>query len=252
MLLTYTKIFLLTLIGLAMHLPAYQQVFIAPEIYHVERTRHSGSNQPGWMGGGRIGYERIKRYGFYLGADGFYARGKLHGKTADKKHLRSHFTDSSIEGRWGYTFKQKCGYQFSLTPFIGGGYAIEKNNFLHPSPLRIHSKIKLSYTCAGFLSSMQWNPEWMFGINFKVKFMFDGRNHVSHDSDYDDAKMLIKNEQQYRLELPVTYQYCECYSLGVVPFYEFRHYGKQANYPFDFVETRLKIFGLMLRMNYSF
>jgi hypothetical protein len=226
------------------------QLYIGPEFYYIQRSRKGGTRQSGGLYAGKIGYDYIKRYRFYVGAEALYGQGTLEGHSGAGNKLKSFFTDMYAEGRVGYTLQQKEGYRFSLTPFIGGGYAEEKNNFIKPSPLTVHFRTYFTYAVGGFLSQMSWNRCFDIGVNFKVKYMIDARSKVSHDPEVENVKMLVKNEMHYRIELPLTYHYGECFWLSLVPFYEYRHYGNQPNYPFDFLETRLKLYGATLKLMY--
>jgi len=227
-----------------------QQAYGGPEVYYVQRKREGGSWQNGWVGGVRIGYDRIKRYGIYVGGDALYSWGRLKGKGPEDTSLKSNFMDASIEGRLGYTFQQKAERQFSFTPYLGGGYLVETNNFIDPSPLKLHTQTRFSYACAGFLSSMNVSPQFAVGLNFKAKYMIDGRHYISHDPEHEPVDMLVKNEMQYRVEIPIVYRWCERYDYGVVPFYEYRHYGGQASFPFDFLDTKLNLYGITLKFIY--
>ncbi len=230
--------------------PGANQLYIGPEIYHVQRMRDGGAKQLGWVYGVRAGYEHIKRCKFYWGGDALYGKGTLSGRSASEDELKSKFIDKSIEGRFGYTFQRKTGYKFAFTPFIGIGYAEECNNFISPSPLRVHFKLRFSYGVVGFLSKMSWSPCLDIGVNFKAKFLYDAKNCVSHDPDIDGLRMLVKNQTHYRVELPMTYRKSENFFLSLVPFYEFRHYGGQVNFPFDFLETKLNIYGVTFKFLY--
>lgn len=227
------------------------QLYVGPEIYHVRRVREGGTKQSGWIFGFRAGYEHIKRFKFYWGGDVLYGKGTLEGHSTGSK-LRSRFIDKNIEGRFGYTFQQKVGYRLALTPFIGAGYGEECNNFVSPSPLKVHFKLRFNYAVAGFLSKMNLSPCLSLGFNFKARFLYDAKNHVAHDPEIDNFKMLVKNQMHYRLELPISYQRTEHFLLNLVPFYEFRHYGGQVNFPFDFLESKLNIYGATLKFLYSF
>lgn len=227
-----------------------QQAYAGPEIYYVQRKREGGSHQNGWVGGLRFGYDRIKRYKLYFGGDALFSWGRLEGKSGAGNSLKSNFMDASIEGRIGYTFQQKEGNQISFTPYLGGGYFVETNNFISPSLLKLHTQTRFSYACAGFLSSMNLTDEFNIGLNFKAKYMLDGKHYISHDPEHDPVDMPIKNEMQYRVELPIVYRWCGRYDFGLVPFYEYRHYGGQASYPFDFLDTKLNLYGATLKFIY--
>lgn len=231
------------------------QFYIGPEIYHVHRNREGGTKQNGTIYGVRAGYDRIKRYHFYWGFDALYGKGTLDGKSGGGHKLKSTFSDLFAEGRFGYTFQQKCGYRFSLTPFGGFGYMNERNNFKHPSPIPAHFHIRSWYGVAGFLSQASLTNCFDIGINFKARFLYEPKCKVSHDPDSDDSTQLINEKIHYRVELPLTYHYPECcdrFLISLVPFYEFRQYGKRVNYPFDFFDTKLNIYGATLKLIYTF
>lgn len=229
---------------------APNRVYLGPELYHVKRTREGGTSQHGTVFGGRLNYDYIKRYNFYVGADAFYSTGTLNGTSASDAKLRSHFHDEYFEGRAGYTLQQKCGRHFSLTPFVGGGYAAEKNDFVDPSPLPIHFKISYSFVCAGFLSEAFITPKFLIGLNFKTRYLIDPKNKVSNDPDNDPVTMNITQHFQYRIDLPLTYNMSEHCLLCLVPFWEYRHYGHHFNFPFDFLDTKLKIYGVTFKLAY--
>lgn len=229
------------------------QLYIGPEIYHVERKRSGGARQDGYLYGFRAGYDRIKRYKFYLGFDVLYASGILEGKGASGNTLKSNFSDTSLEGRFGYTLKSKICYKPSITPFIGLGYFVEENNFSRPKNTPIHFRTSFLYATVGFLSQISLNERLDLGFNFKAKYPYEATCKVSNDPREDDSKQVVGEKFQYRAELPITYKFCSISNhlrLSVVPFYEIRQYGYHPNYPCDFLETRLNICGIQFKVMY--
>lgn len=226
------------------------EIYLGPEIYHVKRTKEGGTRQDGWIYGVRAGYDHIKRYKFYWGFDTLYAKGTLDGKNGGDAHIKSRFTDLEFEGRIGYTLQMKCWPRAGITPFIGVGYAVEKNHFISPSPLPVHFRTQYYYGAAGFLSQVYIKPYFIAGLNFKAKYLYDTRCHVSHDPEYGSLSMLVKDMFNYRVELPFTFWLCDSkWYISVVPFYELRQYGGQANFPFDFLETKLYLSGALIKFN---
>lgn len=235
-------------------LPLYK-ASIGPEVYHVKRTREGGTSQSGTAVGVRGSFERIGRYKWYVGVEGLYGSGTIKGHSGSDLRLKSKLTDRMIEGRAGYTFQSKCGWLPSFTPFVGYGYCEELNHYKNPSPLIINFKNRASYFSFGFLSSVRLTEELTVGFNFKGRSLVDPECLVKNDPIFDRLKMHIDDELQYRLELPIYYDFfsgCEAYELGLVPFYEFRHYGGRENYPFDFLDTKLKIYGANIQFTYRF
>lgn len=225
------------------------QIYAGPEIYHIKRTRDGGSKQYDVIYGVRFGYQYLNPCKVYWAADGLYGYGHLKGKSASDEKIKSHFTDFSIEGRLGFTFCFGCR-QWCFTPYVGYGYASEKNRFVSPSPLLVHFKLDYQYVPVGFLSSVELAPGWLVGINGKVKFLIDARNKVTRDEQFGTSKMLVKNKIHYRVELPLTY-YCGRFSGSLIPFYEFRHYGGHPNFPFDFLETKCHLYGATFKIIYT-
>lgn len=235
-------------------LPLYK-ASIGPEVYHVKRTREGGTSQTGTAVGVRGSFERIGRYKWYVGVEGLYGSGTIKGHSGNDLKLKSKLTDRMIEGRAGYTFQSKCGWLPSFTPFVGYGYFEELNHYKSPSPLLVKFKNRASYCSFGFLSSVMLTQELTVGFNFKGRSLVDPECLVRNDPVFDRLKMHIEDELQYRLELPIYYDFfsgCQAYELGVVPFYEYRHYGRRENYPFDFLDTKLKIYGVNIQFTYRF
>lgn len=228
------------------------QFYIAPEWYHLTRTKTGGTKLHGDPIGVRIGYDRLKRFGWYFGVEGAYSSGTLKGKSGLKNSLKSHFTDANIEGRFGYTLQQKEGFQASFTPFIGLGYDVEKNNFKDPSPIHLHFKTKFPYGTAGFLSWAHIAPQWELGLNFKVKAPYDTSCHVSHDPKGEPVTQKVADRLHYRLDLPITYRIgcSEHMALSLVPFFDARLFGGHPNYPYNYIKTTLRSWGLNFQLVY--
>ncbi len=228
------------------------RLLIGPEVYHVHRNREGGSLQNGWLGGGRFTYDHLRRNSFYWAVEGAISRGTLHGKSKLSKQ-ESHRRDRSIEGRLGYTFRFKRACKLMLTPFVGGGYLIEDNDFQYPSPLHLHFKTAYSYASAGLLSSISLGCRWKVGLTVKVRYLFDPTCKITHDPDFKSITLKIANDNlQYRLELPVTYNYCHAISFVATPFYESRTYGRQIGFPFDYLQTRIYDYGVTLQVQFGY
>lgn len=225
---------------------------ISPEFYHVKRTREGGTRQSGFLFGGQARYERIKGFDFYWGLQASYAKGRISGKGGKGNALRSHLTDREIEGRLGYTFcSEKYFKPFypSLTLYAGYGYFGETNKFLPPTFLTLKFKDYFNYISGGCLSSLYLTPEFKAGLNFKGAWMIRGRSKISDDPSFDDLSLIMGSKMQYEIEAPLTYVRCnDCFTfeLSAVPFAQYRHFGGMGNFPFDFADTMINVFGLRL------
>lgn len=230
-------------------------VFVGPEIYYVDRTREGGAQQDGVLYGVRAGYDHMRRYKFYWGVEGLWAKGVLRGKHAEHGPLHSDFMDANVEGRLGYTLQSKCWRCASVVPFVGLGYFWENNHYKHPSPLQLHFDNTFAYVPVGFLSQVFMTPTFSIGLNFKARILFNGKQKVSHDPENDSSTLRYGEKLQYRVELPLSYFFCwkDCrLAISLDPFYEYRHYGHSANFPFDFLETKLNLYGATLKLFYLF
>ena len=225
------------------------QFEIGPEFYHVKRTRKGGTEQRGYLGGGRARYDYIARYHIYWGLETAYAYGTLRGKSGDEIRLKSHFSDLSFEARLGYTFQSKTGCCAQFIPFVGCGYFVERNDYVKPTPLSIHFRNTFYYTAVGAFSRAYITPNLTIGLELTTKFSIDGKVKVSHDSEVDAGSLRYENKIHFRAAVPFTYKMCFCKyptEFCVAPFYEYRHYGHHHNVPFDFLDTKIKNFGLDL------
>jgi hypothetical protein len=228
------------------------EFYIGPDWFNLNRRREGGTKQNGNIYGLRAGFDRLKCFGWYIGAEVDYSSGTLKGHDRRGRSLKSQYTESMIEGKVGYTLQMRTGFQFSITPFIGLGYSVERNNFTDPSPLPIHFKTRYTYVETGFLSWMHLCEQWELGLNFKTKYPLSPKCFVSNDPVQEPMLQRIGDELFYRLELPITYRLNSEYNFAVRanPYYEYRKYGQHFNFPADFFETQFNIYGLTIEFIY--
>jgi hypothetical protein len=226
-----------------------QQVSLGFEGAHLTRKKSQGTKQHGTTWGARLEWERFRRYGWYLGAEGFFWNSKPSGHTGTGIAMRSRLKEAGIEGRFGYTFQCKTGWKPSITPFFGiGGYE-EKNYFTSPSPLHLHYKTSYAYGSFGILTAIYPIDPLMIGLNIKARYPFSIKCRVSNDPEKDSVHQKVAERMQYRVELPVSYR-MGCVALMVEPFYESRIYGSHPNYPFNFIKTKFTYWGGQLAVQY--
>lgn len=249
-------LFLLATAGMFSTLSAQQtqSLKIGPEAYHVTRKRAGGVTQNGTALGVRLNYDRIKRQSLYWGGQVFYGAGPLKGDVKEDK-IHSRLKDFQIEGCLGYTLQTKCYPKFSFTPFGGYGYFRETNTFRPPSFLCVKFVTDYSYIAYGFLSSAQLHTDFLLGLNLRLRQPWQPRCHVSNDPERKNTCQQIEEELSYRIELPMVYKgklFCNLFETGITPFYELRRYGGRENFPFDFYETKLEIYGINFQLVYRF
>jgi hypothetical protein len=166
--------------------------------------------------------------------------------------------DEDIEGRLGFTFQKRiCNAYIALIPFIGYGHACDINKFEKPSPLPVKFHTSFDYISFGLFSSCAFKCHYSIGFNFKGKYMLNGKNHITGDPDpeCEDLDQVIDTRMQYIFELPLSYCCCfleGCFEVELVPFYQLRHYGGHVNFPYDFLDTKLKMYGARLVASYRF
>jgi hypothetical protein len=243
------------LLSLAACVDASCHITAGAEIYHFIRNREGGTHQDGPMKGFRISFDRIKRYGIYMGAEYIYGQGSLEGKTATGRPLSSELTDNILEFRLGITLQQPTRQTPFFTPFAGWGHFHEVNKFFSPSPLPCTFTDTFHYFVAGFLSGINFTPLLSMGVNFKLKFMQDAKSMVSEDPIYDDVTLLIKDELLARLDIPFYYHpQNTLLNLGfeLTPFFEYRHFGGREGFPFNFKDTKFYLYGARIALTYPF
>jgi hypothetical protein len=212
----------------------------------LQRDKETGAKQEGSLWGLQGSYGRFKRYGWYLGADASYLAGVLRGRVNDEIDLRSRFSDLLFEARVGYTFWQKEGWRCGITPFLGGGYIEERNNFTDPSPLPVHLKTTYGYGTVGFLSWVQPLCCLKVGLDCKVRMPYEPTCSVTRDPDNPSFTQRIGQKLQYRFDLPITWSINQTCRISIDPFLDYRTFGSQTNYPFDFIKTNETFLGLFI------
>jgi len=230
-------------------------IYVGAESYHFTRIREGGTKQSGVINGTRLGLDRIKPHGWYVGVDYLYASGKIKGKAVADILLDSEVTDRIFEARIGFTLQQYAPKRPFITPFMGWGSFREVNAFTPPSPFSYKFTDTLNYAVVGFLSGVNITALISMGLDFKVKFMLDGKSKVTHDPMYEGVTLIMEKETFCRLDIPLTYDPCNAL-LGVdmqlVPFYEFRHFGGREGFPFNFKDTKFYLYGARLSLLYRF
>lgn len=226
------------------------QLAIGPEIFYVQRKRHGGTKQDGWLYGARGTYDRIKPCALYWGIDAVGAAGTLSGRTSKGDKLKSTFIDLDVELRIGYNiFLERMLPCFIFSPYVSGGYFKEQNNFGKPSPIHAHFSSYSWYVGTGFLSTFLVTDQIDVGLNGKFKYMLQLHNRITHDREVDDFTLKLRDGYHYRIELPITYWLCAVQerAIRLTPFFEYRRHARLNNFPFDFLETKYYFYGFTLQ-----
>lgn len=228
---------------------------IGPQCYYMKRMKDGGTHQSGTLYGLRASYERIKPSGFYGGLFFDYGSGPLSGQTASARALKSNFTDLEGQLLLGYTFSANPKNSCTFTPFLGVGYLEQINNFVDPSPITARFKESIEYYSFGFLSQHQISKLWNIGLRITVKEMWEGKCFIYDKNSSEHFKQIIENKTQLAVDIPIVYHIfgqCSRFSLTLMPFYQFRHYGGHLNYPSDYIDTMFNVAGARLLLDIRF
>ncbi|MFV0341204.1 MAG: hypothetical protein ACK5MA_11370 [Parachlamydiaceae bacterium] len=225
-------------------------VYVGPDWKHVKRTNSFQTKQHGHLMGVRYGFEWFKRYGWYIGAEGYWGSGSLSGHSGSGVSLHSKFFQEWYEGRFGYTFQSKEGWQPSITPFAGYGWLKEKNNFTSPSPIHAHFKTEYSFASFGTILSCYPTCDLQWRLNLEVRYPLSPKCYISHDREMDPSKQRINERLQYFVEMPLVWR-MNSIAFGAVPFYNSIIYGSHPNYPFNYIKTRFEYWGCFLNIQYQ-
>lgn len=254
-LLTISFLFFSALVDASISFRGPHTFSAGPEFYWAKRTRPGGTALDGFMYGGYLSYERVRRCALYWGVDYSVAYGKLEGKSADRSRQKSWLLDETVEGRLGYTYGTKRWKRPYITPFLGYGYFYQTNRFVSPSPLLVKFRNTFPYACCGFQAGFRFSPSLKLGVLAKGKWMIDGRHRITGDSQFDNITLSMEEKWQYEIELPFDYIRSDerCFiNFRIVPFFRLRHYGEKMDFPFDFVETKYRNWGIRALVTYAF
>ena len=221
-------------------------VSLGPEAYHLKRDKKGGSWQDGWLAGFRGSYEKLNDKGLYFSVDGYWATGELEGNSNSGNTLKSDVTEYQAEGRIGgsYSFPKSCCVTW--VPYLAYGYFSSHNHFVSPTPLIYKSKSEFYYFAGGAMLLVSIGNCWNAGFHFKYKLPEEPKCIIQNDPFYGTLTLNMGVQTQYEFELPIRYRSQWAgrkTGLMITPFYRFRHYGHQANYPSDCIDTRFHIWG---------
>lgn len=203
------------------------------------------SKMNGSIWGVHAEYDRIRRCSLYWGVEGQWAQGKITGTTLTHSPLRATDTDWYAEGRLGWTFAPAVYARPVAILYTGIGYFREKIAYRAPTPMQITSEISFTYVPLG-LFVQAWLT-WGFWIGFRGEVWFptaDPVNRIHLDPLYGDYKIYASWKADYRLELPMQWNFSGCYGLRVTPFYWQIRYGDRFSFPTNFISTKTNIGGV--------
>lgn len=229
--------------------------YVGPEFAHYQRKREGGSKQSGHLVGGHFRYDRISPCSFYWALDAHYDTGWASGKTASGSKIKSTLNEYEFEGRLGYSFFKPTISNLLIIPYATYSYFYGLNEFHKPSPVRCKLHDHLNLAGGGLWVSFCLTDCCRVGIDFTGKYIVSGKNRITDDPDYDDVKLAIESKWQYEIEVPIEFSIpcCDrCLEFRFVPFYSFRHLGGKPNYPFDYIETKYKIYGAQFMLFLGF
>ncbi len=168
----------------------------------VEETFKSN----GYFGGGRLGYEHLKKDSIYFGIDGTFAAGRVKDKIEAKATVKDVAAELTIgpshdrtalfgnaESRIGYTFG---GNSFTLSPFVGSGWSYQKFD------TKSDIWADWFYGTAGFKSNFDVTDIFGIGLNAKAVYNFAANAHTPVGKAIMDG---VDRTWGYELGLPLTW-----------------------------------------------
>lgn len=231
-------------------------VTLSCQAYWMRRTREGGSEQTGVLKGFWTEYERFARERLYWSVHFYNAKGILDGHTGSDARLKSNKKESEVEGRIGYCLTLKRYPNFCIAPFIGFGAFTGNNQFIEPSPLEFTMETHFLFTGIGFKSQYSFTPFISLGMQLEVKIPYDVHCKIKNFDELENVTQFIKEKAGVEVELPfqVKLPKRSCFQIGaaVVPFYRYRKYGAQSNYPFDYPKTSFQIAGARMELKAFF
>jgi hypothetical protein len=251
----FIRVVILSVLPVVAYCAIPKEISFGPEVFFLKRNREGGSYQSGTLCGVRASFDRLARCKLYYGLEGSYANGDINGKSGTGSRLRSYFTQSNVEGRFGYTFQSQGEEYISITPYVSTGYYLELNKYRSPTTLKVHFNNRFFY---GGLGCILWgclNEKIYFGLNVTGRWSSDGKVTTSHDPELKSMKLKYMQKVQCRVSLPFSIQFNEapsCIYLDFVPFFEYRHYGRKRAIPFDFLDTRIRCWGGDIMISWIF
>jgi len=221
------------------------------ETGYFKRKRDGGSSQSGALFGYGAEYESLKDSGFYLYGKAYWAQGTLTGDSGED-HIKLRYNSEEYYGRIGYSL---CFCKWVFAPFIGGGGAKLKNHFIDPSPLQVRMNIQFPYALAGLKIEWQRTDDLQFYTSFQLKKPYEPKCTIKDDPDFFDVHQTVKEKLQADFEVGIRKNWlCMPIAIGgqVAFFYQYNHFGREENFPFNFLETTYNYFGLRAGLSVCF
>lgn len=220
----------------------------------LHRKRSGGTHQKGTLLGYGCEYERLKKSGFYLFGRAAFDEGTLRGSTGSGFKIKSRYDSQECFGRAGWAF---CFCEdWTVAPFLGGGYYRSENRFVDPSPIPVKMRIHFPYAMGGAAVEWRRSEEWVYTFSLQGKKPFDPECVIEDDPDFFDIHQMIKSALQWDAEAGFRKKYpMQCGFEGALEgqfFYRLSRYGKKENYPFDFTETKQRFIGFRVSLTLLF
>jgi hypothetical protein len=203
----------------------------------------------GNMWGVHLEYDRIRKGSLYWAVEGQWAQTELNGKTRSGLRLNALSTDWFVEGRIGWTMNVKMYASPSLTLYTGFGHYDEILNFGLPSPAEIHSNLFFNYVPFGLLARAWLTYGFWIGVRATVMVpLSDPTDQIKFDPLFGNYTIHAGSKLQFRVELPIQWNFSCCLGLRVTPFYWNVRYGAKEDFPANFIETKTTQAGVRLEL----
>lgn len=212
----------------------YSKVYVGPIVESLElRIKHAETpivgrdiKLNGTLWGVSYGYVYDEPCGIYANFDGLYDTGRI-----CHRRIRRQIHEQEYEGRLGWNFMTDwfCCGDFEVTPYVGLGFRYnthsrnnkrERENELFPKV-----RFRTWYVPVGVLFDYCYNECFNIGLN--LEWMPQINSDLQADLIHG-VRFVLKDKYGYKVELPLTYNWDECWSFSVVPYYKYVKEGRSS------------------------
>lgn len=207
------------------------------------------SRMTGNLWGIHLEYDRIRKGSLYWAAEGQWAQTEMNGTTRLGSGLNALATDWFAEGRLGWTCNLKMYACPSATFYTGVGYYEEILKFGLPSPAEITSDLSFTYVPFGLIVRAWLTYGFWIGVRAVAMLpLNDPTDKIQFDPLFGNYTIHAGSKLQFRVELPIQWNFSCCLGMRVTPFYWNYRYGDREEFPTNFIETKTSMAGVRLEL----
>jgi len=180
---------------------------------------NSSNKLEGWFWAGRTGFQYTEREDVFGTAEVTWNGGSVTEKDNGSVNFRGYAHTYGAKGRLGYMWGFGDNNEFGFAPYFGFGYG--------GSSMNVHDETVVS----GKFSSRFWYApigvyfDWIACEDFSVGLFAEaqlafGYRFWESITGQSDVTVSGKNEVNWKVELPITYQITKIWDLQFTPFWQ--------------------------------